>query len=83
MKPTYSKDCGCSNISKIGHTDLIYIECKSANEAMNKYIEFYIGAMNGGIRYYCIHGPGGHLIGVKDTPYGNLPITYGKEESKD
>jgi len=73
MTPVYSPDCDC--YLGVGISGLSLIHFKTDKEACDAYVNAYVSCFSKGTtRYYLIHGPGGHLIGVKDTPYYDLPL---------
>ena len=80
MMGRFTQDCDCY-LSLIRAADHSIEKYATDNEAVSAGYQYWaklirsIQSGNDQLRhhYWSIHGPSGHLISLKDTPYRNLP----------
>lgn len=72
MSPIFVADCDCASLLEACRKDQIPVERFNTDElaceaALAHWIR-RLQAIQSPHRYWCVHGPSGHLIGIRDIP---------------
>lgn len=70
MKPVYAEECSCVHMSVAHTTD--ESAAHAAWVAWRERLRLGGNAPKSAL-YWSIHGPGGHVIGLRGSPVGDLP----------